>query len=183
MIVRDRAVMKWQEPLRAHVSAWTAVAISIALAGCAGAAAHHPGASPASRTLPDRARALIRHCPELACTTAAEVPGCAFSENVEQGDATVRADIECSREGAATACVERRTPVGGENQNVQAERLDFRCSGNPLTCVVTSGNAAWPAPPLAAEEEAPPGGSISCPASRKLAPPQSPHRIPGPYTA
>lgn len=181
MIAPDNAAMSWLKNMQDLATAWAIVAIAIALAGCAGAAAHHAASSPASRTLPDRARAVIRYCPELACTTAAGVPGCAFSENVEQGNGTVRADIECAREGTATACEERRTPEGGENQNLQAERLDFRCSGNPLTCVVTGGNAVWPAPALATESSLPSGGAISCPAPRS-SPPHSPHRIPGPYT-
>jgi hypothetical protein len=154
---------------------FAAVATAVMLAGCARSGPRRPRAG---ASVPDRARALIGHCPELACTTA-EVPGCGFSEDVVAGGVTVRAEIECSREGAATACVERRKPFGGEDLTVQNQRLEFRCAGDPLTCVVTGGSAMWPA---AIASAPPPGGEVSCHAPRRTGPTPAPHSVPGPDT-
>jgi hypothetical protein len=149
------------------------------LAGCAATAPLGPGAH-GGAPLPDRARALVEHCPELACTTA-EVPGCSFGEDVvEAGGVTVRAEIDCARDGAATACVERRKPFGGDDLTLQSQHLDFRCSGDPPTCVVTGGNAMWPA---ATAGGTPSRGGLSCHAPRRAGPAPAPHSIPGPDTA
>jgi hypothetical protein len=157
---------------------YAAIAFAALLAGCATAA---PAGARGGTSLPDRARALIEHCPELACTTA-DVPGCGFSQDVEAGGVrVVRADIECARAGTATACVERRRPVGGEDQTLQNQRLNFRCAGDPLTCVVTGGNALWPAP--VATAGATPNGGVSCHAPRRAGPMPTSHSIPGPDTA
>jgi hypothetical protein len=149
--------------------------VAAMLAGCAATAPG--GGARAGTALLDRAHALIQHCPELACTTA-DVPGCGFSEDVDAGGVTVRAEIECAREGTATACVERRRPLGGENQTLQNQRLKFRCGGDPLRCVLTGGNAIWPAA-IAGKS----GGEVSCHAPRRAGPSPAPHSIPGPDTA
>jgi hypothetical protein len=155
-----------------------AIAAVAMLAGCAATAPPVLGTR-SGASLPDRADALIQHCPELACTTA-EVPGCDFSEDVVAGGVAVRAEIECTREGAATACVERRKPLGGEDLTLQNQRLDFRCAGDPLICVVTGGNAIWPAPATIAGAATSAG--ISCHAPRRAGPSPAPHSIPGPDT-
>ncbi len=172
--------MTWRHnpPTRGLLCA--AIAAATMLAGCATTAVP-VGGSRAGALLPDRARALIQHCPELACT-AAEVPGCGFGEDVEAGGITMRAEIECARDGAGTACVERRKPVGGENLTLQNQRLNFRCAGDPLTCVVTGGSAMWPEPAAIAGGAAS-GPELSCHAPRRAGPAPAPHSIPGPDTA
>jgi hypothetical protein len=154
-----------------------AIAAAAMLAGCA-STARSGRIARTGVSLPDRASALIAHCPELACTTA-EVPGCGFSEDVDAAGVAVRAEIECARAGGATACVERRKPVGGENLTLQNQQLDFRCAGDPLTCMVTGGNATWPA---AFTGTAATGAEISCHAPRRAGPAPAPHAIPGPDT-
>jgi hypothetical protein len=176
---RDAMTARYNLPTQGLLCAL--IGLAAMMAGCAGASAAARAGARNGALLPDRARALIEHCPELACTTA-EVPGCGFSEDVEAGGVTLRADIECARAGTATVCVERRTPVGGENQIVQNQRLEFQCSGDPLKCVVTGGNAMWPAPAQSASGSAQ-RGAVSCHAPRRAGPTPARHSVPGPDTA
>jgi hypothetical protein len=155
-----------------------ALAGALMLAGCA-TSAPQPSARRLAASLPDRAREVIAHCPELACTTA-EVPGCEFSENIEDGGVAMRQSIRCDRAGTETACVERRSPVGGENTLLENQRLRFRCSGDPLQCEVTGGNATWPAGSSIARGALP--GGLSCHAPRRAGPTPASHSVPGPDT-
>jgi hypothetical protein len=155
-----------------------AIAGAAMLSGCATTAPRQPAGRLAT-ALPDRASEVIAHCPELACTTA-EVPGCEFSEDVEYGGVAMRQRVRCDRAGTETACVERRSPVGGGDAKLENQMLKFRCSGDPLQCEVTGGNATWPVGSSIA------GGAgtmgLSCHAPRRAGPAPASHSVPGPDT-
>ena len=117
----------------------------IAFWGCSAAGNHagppvHPQPS---MTLPNPVSAVVTHCPELVCTEG-DVPSCDFEQVTQGAEARPIVDrVHCSRSKYGTDCEERRAPDGDVTHNGAIEVLKFRCSGNPVECEMTGGNASW----------------------------------------
>jgi len=122
-----------------------AIAIALGGSGCfdKGDEAAAPVRVSAAIGLPNPTRAVVTHCPELLCTRA-DVPSCDFDQ-ISQGT-QVQAIVDrvhCARSEDGTDCEETRAPDPNLGHTHETEVLKFRCTGDPVECWTTGGNATW----------------------------------------
>jgi hypothetical protein len=131
-----------------------------------------------SAALPDPAGAVFANCRVLVCTQA-DAPPCDFERVIEDAYAHKVIDrVQCVRSIDGTDCEERRAPGGADDQNSRV--LKFRCTGDPVECRMTGGNATWETT-LDPDQEG--GRPLKYPCQRALpGPAPARHPVPGPNT-
>ena len=130
--------------------------------------------------LPNPIRAVMANCQALVCTHA-DVPSCDF-EQVSQGtDVQQVVDrIHCARSEDGTECEDTRSPDPNLGHTHEAEVLKFRCSGDPVECWTTGGNATWETTLDSARDG---GKPVQYPCREgRLKPVPPRHPVPGPDT-
>ena len=137
--------MRYHKVAQIFWNAIVVIAIAMAASGCFGENddATAPVRVSAPIGVPNPTRAVVANCAALVCTHA-DVPSCDF-EQISQGTQvpTIVDRVHCARSEDGTNCEDSRAPDPNLGHTHGAEVLKFHCTGDPVECWTTGGNATW----------------------------------------